>query len=138
MFRLRVALVLAAIVPLSAFAQRHGRADSVQNYSPKPRNPILNVNYQFTKTWSYVRLSDLLKMKRVAIDVFDSKLNQINHYEGVALNQLAPGSSSHRVDIFRNSWAFRDRLAVSSMDIGMQSDMIVADTGRLEGCGASP
>lgn len=64
MFRLRCAVILLAMVPGYAFAQRHS-GDTEQGYHRKPPNPILNIDDQSTKTWNYPRLSDLMKMKRI-------------------------------------------------------------------------
>src|SRR6202163_1682954 len=127
MYRLKAALVLVLMVPGFAFAQRHGRADALQNYYPKTPNPILNIDYQSKKTWTYPRLSDLLKMKRAAVSVPDPKTNRTNLYEGTVLTQFVPDISHYRVDVFRAS-SFRDKLAVSSADLDMGSDVIVVDT----------
>src|ERR1700687_4678966 len=99
-FRLEVALMLITLTSGCAFAQRHGRADSVQNYSPKPPNPILNIHYQAAGTWSYIRLSDLLKMKRAVISISDPKTNKKNTYEGVSMNQLVSDLSKYRIEVF--------------------------------------
>src|SRR5260370_40541624 len=81
MLRLRAALILIAMAPGCAFAQRYGRPDSVQKYHPRPPNPILNIHYQSKKSWNYTRLSDLLKMKRVAVSVSDPKTNRTDLHE---------------------------------------------------------
>ena len=86
--------------------------DSAQNYHPKPPNPILNINYQRTKKWSYIRLSDLLKMDRATVNVRNPKTNQTNLYEGVALTQLVPNTSGYEIQVFRDSLAFKDNLAI--------------------------
>jgi hypothetical protein len=67
-------------------------------------------------------------MKRVPAGVPDAKTNQQDMYEGVALLDLAPNTSGRRVDVFEPTCAFRDRLAVSSTDLDMQSEVIVANT----------
>lgn len=56
----------------------------------------------------------------------DPKTNQHDVYEGVALKEIAPNSTGRRVDVFEDTWAFRDRLAISSVDFDLQSDVIVA------------
>jgi hypothetical protein len=81
----------------------HGRADALQNYHPKAPNPILNIDYQSKKTWSYTRLSDLLLLNRVAVSVPDPKINKTDLYEGTALTQIVPDISHYRVDVFRAS-----------------------------------
>lgn len=106
--RLIAAFTLITLGPGYAFAQRGGRPDSAQNHYGHP-NPTLNVEYQSTETWSYFYLSDLLKMKRVAVSVYDPKTKQKNVYEGVPLDELAPNLSSYRVEVFRDFWAFKDK-----------------------------
>lgn len=125
MFRLKSVAILLAMAPVCASAQRHS-GDSEQGYYQKPPNPILNIDDQSTKSWSYPRLSDLMKMKRITVDVPDPKTNQKNSYEGVALKELIPNPSGRRVDVFEYTLAFRDRLAISSADLDMQSEVIVA------------
>jgi hypothetical protein len=48
MFRLSAVVILIALAPGGAFAQRHS-GDSPQNYHPKPSNPILILDDQTTK-----------------------------------------------------------------------------------------
>jgi hypothetical protein len=125
MFRLRYAVILLAMAPGCAFAQRHS-GDTERGYYKKPPNPILNIDDQATKTWSHPRLSDLMKMKRVTVDVPDLTMKQQAAYEGVSLIDIAPTSPGRRVDVFENTLAFRDRLVVSSTDLDMRSEVIVA------------
>jgi hypothetical protein len=128
-FRLEAAVMLIILTSGYAFAQRHGRADSVQNYSPKPPNPILNIHYQAAGTWSYIRLSDLLKMKRAIVCIPDPKTNQKNTYEGVRMNQLVSDLSKYRIEIFQDIGAFRkNKLVVSGTDLDTESNLIVVDT----------
>jgi hypothetical protein len=120
-FRLEVAVMLIILTSGCAFAQRQGRADSVQNYSPQPPNPILNIHYQAAGTWSYIRLSDLWKMRRAIVRISDPKTNQKNTYEGVSMNQLV---SKYRIEVFQDIGAFhKNKLAVSGTDLDMESNM---------------
>jgi hypothetical protein len=108
------------------------RAAPQRRFRTKPShetpNPILNIDYQTAKKWSYIRLSDLLKMKRATVNVSDLKTNIGNQNEGVSLGQLVPNSSGYQIEVFRDSFAFKDKLAVSSANLDMQSALIVADT----------
>jgi hypothetical protein len=122
-----VAMILIAMAPGYALAQRGG-AHASQNYRPKPLNPILNIDYQSENNWSQIRLSDLLKMKRIVVSVSDPGTNKAESYEGIKLDQVVPDISDYRVDVFRNFWAFKDKLAVSSSDLDMRFNMTVADT----------
>jgi hypothetical protein len=56
----------------------------------------------------------------------DPKTNQQDLYEGLALKEPVPNSAGRRVDVFEDTQDFRDRLAISSADLGLQSQMIVA------------
>jgi hypothetical protein len=113
-----------------AFAQRHGRADSVQNYiaSQKLPNPILSINSASAKTWNYLHLSTLLRLDRTAVDVVDPKTNVKDVYEGVPLKELVSGTPRYQLEIYRDFWAFKDKRVVLSPSLSMQSDVIVADT----------
>lgn len=123
-------VVLAAVLlaPEYACAQHGGRADSVQKYLAKPPNPILNIDNQSARTWTYTRLSDLLGMKRVAVRVTDPKTERTSLYEGISLSRLVPELARYQIDIYREYWAFRDKLAVSSAELDHRADLIVADT----------
>jgi hypothetical protein len=67
-------------------------------------------------------------MKRVAVNVSGPKINQRDVYEGVILKDLASNLSSYNIEAFRDFWAFRDKQAISSADLDMRSNVIVADT----------
>jgi hypothetical protein len=128
-FRLEVAVMLIILTSGCAFAQRQGRADSVQNYSPQPPNPILNIHYQAAGTWSYIRLSDLLNMKRAVMSISDPKTNKKVTYEGVSMNQLVSDLSKYRIEVFQDTGVFhKDKLAVTGTDLDMASNMIVINT----------
>jgi hypothetical protein len=128
MVRCRAALILLVLAPACACAQRYGRPDSLEHYLPKPPNPILNIDNQSARTWTHARLSDLLRMKRVEVLVSDPKTNRTSLYEGTLLSRLVPGIAHYRVDIYRDFWAFRDKLAASSADLDPRADLIVVDT----------
>lgn len=125
-----ILLVLAPVflAPAGACAQRYGRPDSLEHYLPNAPNPILNIDNQSARTWTHARLSDLLRMKRVEVLVPDPKTNRASLYEGTLLSRLVPGIAHNRVDIYRDFWAFRDKLAVSSADLDPSADLIVVDT----------
>jgi hypothetical protein len=90
MLRLKSVAILLVMAPVCALAQWHS-GDSEQGYFQKPSNPILNIDDQATKTWSYPCLSDLMKMKRISVDVPDPKTNQKDSCEGVALKRCIRG-----------------------------------------------
>jgi len=129
---LRVAMLLITMAPACAFAQRGGASSAQNNHA----NPILNINYQSTKAWKYFRLSDLLKMKRISVVVADPTTHQRNVYEGVPLAQLDPNASRYKVEVFREVSLFGDKLAVSSADLSMESDAVLADTVNGERLGS--
>lgn len=130
MSRLKTALLFITMSSNCSFAQRHGRADSVQNYNSSHRNgnPMLNVRFKSAKTWSYFRLSDLLKMDRVTACVVDPKTHLKNVYEGVALQKIVPGTTNHKVEVFRSGLAFKDHRVLIERALSLQDKLIVADT----------
>jgi hypothetical protein len=131
MSRLTITLLLLLLtISGCAFAQRHGRADSVQNYSATQRiaSPILSINIKSTKTWQYFHRSDLLEMDRETVEVIDPTTSAKNVYEGVSLGHLVAGSSSYRLEVYRDFWAFRDKRVPLDSSLSEGSHVIVADT----------
>ena len=61
-----------------------------------------------------LRFSDLMKIKRITVDVPDPKTNQKDSYEGVALKELVPSSSGRQVDEFEDTLAFRVPISICS------------------------
>ncbi len=124
------ASVAASVAPLAsqtgtALGQRHS-GDSGYGYYAKPSNPILNIDDQTTRTWSHPRLFDLMKMSVFTVEAPDPTNNQTSLYEGVALKEFVPNSYGLRVDAFQNGWEFRDRLAISGVDLDSHPEMVVA------------
>jgi hypothetical protein len=125
MLRLRTLLVLAAMLPVGVVAQRHS-GDCEQFHHAKPPNPILNIDNRTTKTWNHPRLSEIVKMKSITVDIPDPKAKRDDVYEGVTLDELAPNATGRRVDVFKDTWGLRDRLAMSNVGLDYKSEVIVA------------
>jgi hypothetical protein len=122
--------LLVAVLSGVALGQRHGRADSVQNYYSSQRipNPILNIDTKATnKTWQYFRGSALLKMNRTAFEVTDPKTHSKNVYEGVSLQELVPGSRDSFLQVYSDR-SFRDKRVALDPSLSKQSEVLVADT----------
>ena len=121
----RFTTLLLLIIPAfgSALAQRGG-AHPFQ----RPADPILNIDYQSTKSWRYIRLSTLLKMHRTAVEVIDPKTKSKNVYEGVSLKELMSPSQDYQVQVFQDCWGFRDRQALTTATLTRLSEIVVADT----------
>jgi len=131
MHRYQLILLLALLYPPGAAGQRHGRGDSVQNYmrSLKPANPQLSLYLETSRKWIYFHMTDLRKMKRVTVSAIDPGTKTVKLYEGVSLEELAPGAYTQSAfEVFKEFWAFRDKLAVRSADLDLSSKLIVADT----------
>jgi hypothetical protein len=131
MRRYLVGLALLALLPMASTAQRHGRADSVQNYmkSSRPLNPQLALNLEAEYKWIYFHLTDLRQMKRTAISVTNSTTNVTISYEGISLGELVPDArAKYAFEIFKESWGFRDMRVISSASLNLESEVIVADT----------
>ena len=127
---LAFSLILICLGAQVANAQRHGRADSVQNYTASQRvpNPILNIDYEGTKTWRYPRLSELLKLNRMTLEVFDPKTKRTDVYAGVLLREVIAPGKRFQVEAFQEGRIFRDKRIALPQDTTTQSDVIVADT----------
>jgi hypothetical protein len=131
MHRCLSGLLLLMLLPMCAIAQRHGRADSVQNYtkSMRPSNPELAVNFSTTHKWVYFHLTEVRKRNRTTVSTTDPATHVTNTYEGVSLNELVPnGLTGYRFEVFKGAWAFRDKRVLSSDDLNMESEVLVADT----------
>ena len=124
MHRSLLIFALLALLPAASSSQRHGRADSVQNYikSMRPFDPQLALNLETEHKWIYFHATDLKQMKRTAISVTNPITNAISSYEGISLYELVPDPRSKYVfEIFKDSWAFLDKRAVSS-ESGVRRD----------------
>jgi len=126
-----VGLALLVLSPLCASAQRHGRPDAIQNYmkSARPLNQELSLDFEPTHSWVYFHLKDLRQMKRTTVRATDPVTHVTTSYEGVSLSELVPGRlANYRFEVFKEFWAFRDERALSSEDLNLEAETIVADT----------
>jgi hypothetical protein len=124
-------LVLFTLFPMCASAQRHGRPDAVQNYmkSMRPLNQELSLDFEPTHRWVYFHLKDLRQMKRTTVRATDPVTHVTTSYEGVSLGELVPDRlANYRFEVFKEFWAFRDKRALSSEDLNLEAETIVADT----------
>lgn len=124
-------LALLALLPMTSTAQRHGRGDSVQNYmkSSRPLNPQLALNLESEHKWIYFHLADLRQMKRTTITVTNSTTNATTSYEGISLDELVRDArAKYAFEVFKESWGFGDRRAMSSARLNLDSEVIMADT----------
>jgi len=131
MHKYQLILLLALLYPIGAAGQRHGRGDSVQNYmrSLKPANPQLSLYLETGHKWIYFHMTDLRKMKRTTVNIIDPTTKTVKSYEGVSVKELVPnGCSCDTFEVFREFWAFRDKLAIRSAALDLSSELIVADT----------
>ena len=132
MSRYLIVLALLSLFPMGASAQRHGRADSVQNYTKSLRreNPQLSLYLEPAHKWVYFHMTDVQKMRRTTVSTLDPTTKAINSYEGVRLDELVPDKRvGHTFEVFKGSfWGFRDRRVVSSTDLNLESETLVADT----------
>jgi hypothetical protein len=124
-------LALLALFSLCASAQRNGRPDAIQNYmkSARPLSQELSLDFEATHSWVYFHLKDLRRMKRTTVRATDPVTHATISYEGVSLNELVPGGlANYRFEVFKEFWAFRDERALSSEDLNLDAETIVADT----------
>jgi len=115
---------------LSLPAQRHGRADAIQNYiRGGPSEPILLLQIQFQEKRSYFRHSDLRKMQRSAVALTDSATGITHTYEGVDLDTLIPATAYGSVPkIIEVSFGSHQTRTISSNDLDPATRPLLADT----------
>ena len=51
---------------------------------------------------------------------------------GVPLKELISGTHRYQLEIYQDFWAFKDKHVVLSLNLSMQSDVMVADTAQWE------
>jgi hypothetical protein len=116
-------LFLPLLIPTVSMAQRYGRPYSLAE------SPQILLLVKAEKNHHYFRPSDLRKMPRTAVTETDPATNTPHTYEGVALDQLLPGtvfsSPGEAIEIEFDS---HRTLTLSTNDLDLQSKPIIADT----------
>ena len=134
-------LAVCTLLTFQAAAQRHGRADSVLNYtnSMRPIDAELALNLM-GRHWMYVHLSEVRQMQRATLQITDPHTHKKMTYEGVQLRTLVPENTPlYRFEVFTESWDFRDKHFKAKDDFDPALEPVIADTvnGRKMG-GQSP
>jgi hypothetical protein len=124
------ALVIVLIFGATGLsAQRHGRADSIQNYlRGGPQTPQLLFQVKVQGKRFYFRPAELRKMQRSVASIPDAATGKIHTYEGINLETLVSGmlsGNSGTIDVY---FGARQNLTVSVTDLDPTLKPMIADT----------
>ncbi len=133
-----IALALLLTNTIGVHAQRHGRADAIQNYMGAARNPQLLLQIRNEKTRLYFRASDLRNKPRSVVTMTDSVTGLSHTYEGVRLERLVPNGTvipgSGTLEVFPEH---QRKVTIQCSDADFQATPLVADIvdgKKLTGC----
>jgi hypothetical protein len=123
MVRQCLAFFLLLLTPTALLCQRYGRPYTLAESSQL----LLQVKVQNESR--YFRVSDLRKMRRVSVTLLDPATRTSHVYEGVSLEQLAPGSAlASRAGIIEIQFGLHQTMILSGSDLDPQTKLIVVDT----------
>ena len=129
MSRHSIVLIILIASSTSAYAQRGGRGDALQNYLGENRNPSLLLQLKYEKTRLYFSASELRKKLRSNIILTDPATGLTHLYEGVSVKQLVPSGTLNHVSGSLEAFAeHQQELTVLCSDIDFQTTPLVADT----------
>jgi hypothetical protein len=112
MSRHSIVLIILIASSTSAYAQRGGRGDALQNYLGENRNPSLLLQLKYEKTRLYFSASELRKKPRSNIILTDPATGLTHLYEGVSVEQLVPSEQPEQEGRHRGnagSWHSRSK-----------------------------
>jgi len=125
-----LAFILVLVIPIGASAQRHGRADAIQNYirgGPAHSELLLQVRIQGKRV--YFRGSDLRKMHRTEMVLPDPTTGTKHTYEGVNFETLIPGTSSRSgSEIIEVCFGSHQTVVILTADLDPSTEPMVVDT----------
>jgi hypothetical protein len=122
--------ILLLVIPIGAAAQRHGRADAIQNYMRGgPDHPELLLQVRIQGKRLYFRGSDLMKMLRTALTLPDPGTGTMHTYEGVNFETLIPNTASRSgSEIIEVSFGSHQTMTILSTDLDSSAKAMVVDT----------
>ncbi len=128
MLRYCSTLIVLFFCALVASAQRHGRADAIQNYmGPKSPQLLLQVKVQGKRL--YFRPAELRKMQRSVATFTDAATGTTHTYEGVNFESLIPNmgsrSESENIEV---SFGSHQTMTILGADLDPSSKPMVVDT----------
>jgi hypothetical protein len=116
-------LFCSLLIPTASMAQRYGRPYSLAE------SPQILLLVKAEKNHHYFRPSDLRKMPRTVVTETDPATNTAHTYEGVALDQLLPGTVlSSPGEVIEIEFDAHRTLTLPATDLDLQSKPIIADT----------
>jgi hypothetical protein len=118
-----LASFLLLLTPTALLCQRYGRPYTLAE------SPQLLLQVKVQNESHYFRVSDLRKMQRLSVTLMDPETRASHVYEGVALEQLAPGSAlGSRWGVIEIEFGLHQTTIVSASDLNPQTKLIVVDT----------
>jgi hypothetical protein len=122
-------LTFLLLISPAVFAQRGGRPEALQIYLGQNRNPRLLLQVKYEKTRLYFRFSDLQKKMRSTVTLIDPATGQSHMYEGVRIENLAPGGVLNRESgSLEISTEHKKKVTIRCSDVDFKTPPIVADT----------
>lgn len=116
-------LFLSLFVPTATMAQRYGRPYSLAE------SPQILLLVKAEKNHHYFRPSDLRKLPRATVTETDPATNVTHTYEGVALDQLLPGTVlTSPNEVIEVEFDTHRTVTLSTADLDLQSKPMIADT----------
>lgn len=116
-------LFFSLLLPTALMAQRYGRPYSLAE------SPQILLLVKAEKNHHYFRPSDLHKLPRTTVTETDPVTNAAHTYEGVALDQLLPGTVlTSPGEVIEIEFDSHRTLTLSATDLDLQSKPIIADT----------
>lgn len=130
MIKYFLAFILLLSVSMQTSAQRHGRADAIQNYTRGgPPHPELLLQIRFQGKRLYFRSSDLIKMQRTEVTLPDPATGAAHTYEGVNFEtQILGRSSRSGSEIIEVCSGSRQTVTILTADLDPSTERMVVDT----------
>jgi hypothetical protein len=129
MTRNLIVVALCLLNSSALFAQRHGRADSIENFARQDQGAHLLLQIVNKGSRLYVCTSDLRKMSRTVTMLKDAATGVSHKFEGVALEYLLSDagvkSGSENIDV---SYGHHQKTMIWDGASTANSQILVADT----------
>jgi hypothetical protein len=129
MTRNLIVVALCFLNSSALFAQRHGRADSIENFARQDQDTHSLLQIINKGSRHYFCTSDLRKMPRSVIVLKDTTIGISHNYEGVALEYLLSGAGvrlgSETIEV---SYDHHQKMTMLDSTIASNSQILVADT----------
>ena len=116
-------LLLPLVTSTTCMAQRYGRPYTLA------QSPQILLLVKTDKNHHYFRPSDLKKLPRTVVTIADPVTNSPHTYEGVALDQLLPGTVlTSPGTVIEIEFDSHQKITIPTSDLDTQPKAIIADT----------